>query len=485
MSAAPAVTQRHGSPGRRPGAALRRAAGRVPGRSVLLLAAGLGLAAQLPAWFLLKPNRLVNGQAFALHGLAGSLWWLLALVWLAAAASALRPRLLPVVAPVVAAVTTCLTLNAAAAGARLLAAGQPASARVSLSLGFWLALVACYVAWFAATRLAARPRYVAGAAVATAAFVLYLAATGSFADLGLVRELAAQGADFRAELGRHLALSGTSLLFGLAIGLPAAVAAHRRPGVAAWLLPTVAFFQTVPSLALFGLMLPLLARLGQGLSLGVTLLLGLLLLPLALLGRVRTPWFRVPATILAAVPALLWVTVLATVVSALLAGLFSGTPAFTAAPSLEAPLATLGVRGIGAAPALIALILYSLLPIVRNAYEGLQGVPAAAVQAGRGMGMSRRQLLTGVELPLALPVMVAGVRAAAVLVVGITTVAFLIGAGGLGVFIQRGIDQVVPDLVLLGALPVIFLALLADGALRAVGTLITARPLRQEERRAR
>ncbi|HRP46848.1 MAG TPA: hypothetical protein PLT07_04805, partial [Trueperaceae bacterium] len=76
--------------------------------------------------------------------------------------------------------------------------------------------------------------------------------------------------------------------------------------------------------------------------------------------------------------------------------------------------------------------------------------------------------------------MVAGIRAAAVLVVGITTVAFLIGAGGLGVFIQRGIDQVVPDLVLLGALPVIALALLADGGLRALGTLLTARPLRQE-----
>jgi osmoprotectant transport system permease protein len=315
--------------------------------------------------------------------------------------------------------------------------------------------------------------------------VLYLAISGQFAGLGLVRELAAQGADFKAELGRHLALSGTSLLFGVAIGLPAAVAAHRRPAVAAWLLPTVAFFQTVPSLALFGLLLPLLARLGQGLSLGTTLLLGLLLLPLALLGRVRTPWLSVPLIVLAALPALLWVTVLATVVSGLLASILSGAPVFSGPPTLAAPLAVLGVRGIGAAPALLALILYSLLPIVRNTYEGLQGVPAAVVQAGRGMGMSWRQLLTGVELPLALPVMVAGIRAAAVLVVGITTVAFLIGAGGLGVFIQRGIDQVVPDLVLLGALPVIALALLADGGLRALGTLVTARPLRQEGQSAR
>lgn len=451
----------------------------VPGRSVLLLAAGLGLAAQLPAWFILKPNRLVNGQGFALHGLDGSLWWLLALVWLAAAASALRPRLL-VAAPALAAVTTGLTLYAAASGSRLLSVGQQASARVSLGMGFWLALVACYVGWFAATRLAARRSHVVSAALLAGAFVLYLVISGQLAGLGLVRELAAQGADFKAELGRHLALSGTSLLFGVAIGLPAAVAAHRRPGVATWLLPTVAFFQTVPSLALFGLLLPLLARLGQGLSIGTTLLIGLLLLPLALLGRARTPWLRIPIIVLAALPALLWVTVLATVVSGLLSSFLAGSPVFSGAPTLAAPLGVLGVRGIGAAPALIALILYSLLPIVRNTYEGLQGVPAAAVQAGRGMGMSRRQLLTGVELPLALPVMVAGIRAAAVLVVGITTVAFLIGAGGLGVFIQRGIDQVVPDLVLLGALPVIALALLADGGLRALGTLLTARPLRQE-----
>jgi len=121
---------------------------------------------------------------------------------------------------------------------------------------------------------------------------------------------------------------------------------------------------------------------------------------------------------------------------------------------------------------------------VRNAYEGLRGVPEAAVQAGQGMGMSRRQVLLRVELPLALPLIFVGLRAAAVLIIGITTVAYLIGAGGLGVFIQRGIDQVVPDLVLLGALPVIALALLADGALRAAGYLLCAPPLRRGRPRA-
>ena len=146
---------------------------------------------------------------------------------------------------------------------------------------------------------------------------------------------------------------------------------------------------------------------------------------------------------------------------------------------LDRPLASVGVRGIGSAPALIALTLYALLPIVRNTYTGLKGVPSAATEAGRGMGMSPRQLLLRVQLPLALPLVVEGLRAAAVLTIGTTTVAYLIGAGGLGVFIQRGIDQVVPDLVLLGAIPIILLALLVDGLLRILGTALTPRGVRE------
>jgi osmoprotectant transport system permease protein len=109
---------------------------------------------------------------------------------------------------------------------------------------------------------------------------------------------------------------------------------------------------------------------------------------------------------------------------------------------------------------------------------GVRGVPEAATEAGRGMGMSPAQLLWRVELPLALPLILEGLRASAVLTIGITTVAYLIGAGGLGVFIQRGIDQVVPDLILLGAVPVILLALAADGLLRGLGLFLTPRGVR-------
>ena len=103
----------------------------------------------------------------------------------------------------------------------------------------------------------------------------------------------------------------------------------------------------------------------------------------------------------------------------------------------------------------------------------------AAIEAGRGMGMSPAQILRRVELPLAFALINEGLRASLVLSIGIATVAYLIGAGGLGTFIQRGIDQVVPDLILLGAIPVILLALALDGLLRLIGHYLTPRGVRQ------
>ena len=122
-----------------------------------------------------------------------------------------------------------------------------------------------------------------------------------------------------------------------------------------------------------------------------------------------------------------------------------------------------GIGGTGAAPALIALVLYALLPIVRSVAAGLDQVPAAATDAARGMGMGRWQRLGRVELPLAWPIWLAGLRVVAVQSIGLTAVAALIGAGGLGRLIFQGLGQGANDLVLLGALAIIALALAADG----------------------
>jgi osmoprotectant transport system permease protein len=123
------------------------------------------------------------------------------------------------------------------------------------------------------------------------------------------------------------------------------------------------------------------------------------------------------------------------------------------------------IGGIGTTPAIVVLTVYSLLPIIRNTYTGITGIDAAIIEAGQGMGMSDRQLLLQVEIPLALGVILAGVRVATVIAIGIATIAPAIGAGGLGVFIFRGIAVVNNQLILAGAVPAAGIALLADFAI--------------------
>ncbi|MEH1797102.1 ABC transporter permease [Nostoc sp.] len=120
------------------------------------------------------------------------------------------------------------------------------------------------------------------------------------------------------------------------------------------------------------------------------------------------------------------------------------------------------IGGIGAVPAIVALTVYSLLPIIRNTYTGITSVDPAIREAGRGMGMTDRQLLLQVEIPLAMGIILAGVRVATVIAIGIATIAAAIGAGGLGVFIFRGISVVNDQLILAGAVPAAVIALLAD-----------------------
>ncbi len=123
------------------------------------------------------------------------------------------------------------------------------------------------------------------------------------------------------------------------------------------------------------------------------------------------------------------------------------------------------IGGVGARSALIVLILYALLPVMRNTVAGIQGIDRAAREAGVAMGMTARQLLLQVELPLAMPTIVAGVRVAAVVGVGAATIAAAIGAGGLGDYIFRGLSMTDPTVILAGAVPAALLALLVDAAL--------------------
>lgn len=120
------------------------------------------------------------------------------------------------------------------------------------------------------------------------------------------------------------------------------------------------------------------------------------------------------------------------------------------------------IGGIGRRTAIVALVLYALLPILRNTYVGLTGIDAAVLEAAKAMGMTDWQILFRVRLPLALAVILAGIRTATIITIGIATIAAAIGAGGLGTFIFRGVALVSDSLILAGAIPAALLALLAD-----------------------
>jgi len=131
-------------------------------------------------------------------------------------------------------------------------------------------------------------------------------------------------------------------------------------------------------------------------------------------------------------------------------------------------LESLGVQGIGLAPALLALVGYSLLPMTRNTYIALESVDEAVIESARGMGMGPLQVFFRVRLVLALPLIIEGVRITSVQAIGLAAVAALIGAGGLGTLIFQGLGQAAMNLVMLGALPIVMMAMLVDALLKAL-----------------
>ena len=141
-------------------------------------------------------------------------------------------------------------------------------------------------------------------------------------------------------------------------------------------------------------------------------------------------------------------------------------------PSLALFAILMPFTGLGPTTVIVALVLYSLLAIVRNTVAGIDDVPPAALDAARGMGMTGSQRLMLVELPLALPVILAGVRVATVAAVGIATVGALLGAGGLGRLIFEGISRVNTDRIVAGAVGASVLALAADWALSRLGDVL-------------
>ncbi len=180
----------------------------------------------------------------------------------------------------------------------------------------------------------------------------------------------------------HMWLVGIAMLLAVAVGVPLGIILTRKPGWKPLVLGTNNVIQTIPSLALFGLLLPL-------------------------------PWLGVRADRLT----------------------------------------------------ITALTLYALLPIVRNTYTGISGIDSPVRESALAMGMDSRQILLQIELPLAAPVILVGVRVATVITIGVATIAAAIGAGGLGEFIVRGLSMVDNNVILAGAIPAALMALVADALL--------------------
>jgi osmoprotectant transport system permease protein len=364
---------------------------------VLVVAGAIGAA----GWGFvdLAPNRLVSGRPVMLWEAAGAgfIAGLASCGALLFAVGFARHRRLGYLAAAIAGAGLVIALAAAGHAAAILGAGAPPAARVSLAAGLWIVLGCAALALIDALQRAVANAAIQllAAALAAAAFVA-LAEAGMFDALSLAREFATKRDVFGAAVVRHAVLVVASVGPAVAIGVPLGLAAWRRPHFETPLFSVLNLLQTVPSIALFGLLI-------------------------------------VPLSALA-----------------------------TAVPGLAA----LGIGGVGPAPAIVALVLYALLPVARNTLAGIGGVPAAAIDAARGMGMTSRQVFWRVEAPLALPVLIAGLRIVTVQAIGLAVVAALIGAGGLGSFVFDGLGQYATDLVLLGALPAIFLALAADFLLR-------------------
>jgi osmoprotectant transport system permease protein len=346
------------------------------------------MALLLPLGFIgVAPNRLLPGEGVSAMAAMG--FWLVVPVallglgawrrlpgWAGAAAAGL-------------AVVAMLGLAGMAAAERL--ADLAPAARASFGAGFWvavaagLALVAMRGAWM-------------GLAVAAGAVMLWW--LGWLDRLSLVVEATARADALRAAIWTHLALAGAALALALLVAVPLAWAGFRRPRIGAVMGAALSGVQVVPAIALFALLIPLLAAL------------------------------------LRAVPALReW-----------------------------------GLGAVGWLPAVLATAAYLALPLWRSLSGGLAAADPAAVQAAEAMGMTEGRILVEVRLPLALPVFAGGLRVAVVQAIGLVTLGGLVGAGGLGALVFEGLSQFATDLMLLGALPILVLALAADTLARAAET---------------
>lgn len=368
---------------------------------ILIIAAGSGLAFLTHA-----PNRLVSGKGISLASLLdGQSLWLLLPVLLLLLLSFFTPSrrnmiVVMLLAEILLFGLTALTGHAAIG---LTGGDEESVARTSLGGAFWAsAALSLLIASDAISRLTNKPTWRILLNVQVVIPVIVLIVTGQLSELSLLKEYDNRSDVFNDALWQHLGILFGTLVPAILLGLPLGIICHRSARWQTPILSVLNIIQTVPSIALFGLLLAPLAGLAKAL-----------------------PW-----------------------------------------------LAEHGISGIGLAPAIIALVLYSLLPLVRSVIAGLNSVSSAVIESARGMGMNRLQVFYKVQIPIALPVILSGIRIVAVQTVGMAVVAALIGAGGFGAIVFQGLLSSALDLVLLGVIPVVLMAVIVDGIFKFLVSML-------------
>jgi osmoprotectant transport system permease protein len=367
---------------------------------ILLLLAAFGLP-----FLSYAPNRLLSGKSISLISLLhGPALWLLVPMLVLAILSLLAPvRRHALLTALAASVLLALTFWLSGHAAQQLALEGSKLARTSWGSGCWLMLaLSLLMAADALTRITTSHfwRILGNLLVVLPALVLLF--SHQLDQLSLLKEYYNRQDVFDAALLQHLTILLATLVPALLIGIPLGVLCFRSVRLQTPIFSTLNIIQTVPSIALFGLLIAPLAGLAKAL-----------------------PW-----------------------------------------------LAEHGVSGIGMAPAIVALVLYALLPLVRSVVAGLQSVPASVIESASGMGLTRGQIFLRVQLPLALPLFLTGVRILAVQTVGMAVVAALIGAGGFGAIVFQGLLSSALDLVLLGVIPVIVMAVIVDSLFKFLVSIL-------------
>lgn len=363
---------------------------------ILMILSGAGLSFVSHA-----PNRLISGQGISLISLVtGPVWWLLVPILMLASFAFFKPSIVLYWATVLIAELLLFgLLLLAGTTATQLAGGEESLVRTSLGGGFWLMSgMSILIAIDSLSRAVMNPIWRSIANILLILPVVILLATGQLDQLSLLKEYVNRQDVFNDALWQHLQILFATLVPAVLLGIPLGLICFRSPRFQGAIFSTLNIIQTIPSIALFGL----------------------LIVPLAGLAA-AIPW-----------------------------------------------LAEHGVSGIGLAPAIVALVLYALLPLVRNVVAGLEAVPDSVVESAQGMGMTRSQLFFRVQIPIAMPLILSGVRIIAVQTVGLAVVAALIGAGGLGAIVFQGLLSSALDLVLLGVIPVIVMAVVVDSLFKFI-----------------